>query len=232
MVDIPSLVKRMSRLRYFKGMSITDIKTIISAGHIKKVHASAVIIMEEAPCSGLFVLLSGQVHLYRLGPDGQEVLVDILTPITIFNELAILDGGPNAFTVTAAQNCLIWNADNDVLVSLSERYPQVALGFLPILAARTRVLISMVTDICFLTVRARIAKLILDLSNYGRQSISRQDHTIYKMATQTSTVPEAVSRSLSSFRDAGYIMTSRSTIVVCKPDKLAQIAQVEIEPAN
>ncbi len=230
MVHISSLVKRMSRLKHFKGLSIADIKAIVGSGHIKRVHAGAIVVLEETPCSGLFVLLSGQVYLYRLGPDGQEALIDVLKPVTMFNEVAILDGGPNPFTVIAAKESVIWNAEYETTLALSERYPQVALGFLPILAARSRVLISMVSDVCFLTVRARTAKLILDLSDFGQQPISRQDHTIHKMAAQISTVPEAISRSLSFFKDAEYIITSRSTITVCQPEKLAQLAQIETTP--
>lgn len=230
MINIPALTKRMSRLRYFRSLSLADITGIVTSGHIRTVRAGSVIVMEDTPCAGLFVLLSGQVHLFRLGPDGQEVLIDVLDSVTMFNEVSILDGGPNPFTVIAAKDCIIWNADFQTLEDLADRYPQVALGFLPVLAARTRVLISMVADVCFRSVRARTAKLILDLSGYGEWPISRQEHSIHKLAAQISTAPEAVSRALSYFRDEGYICTSRSTIKVCDAKGLAEFAQIEAEP--
>ncbi len=230
MISIPSLVKRMSRVRYFRSLTLADITYIVKSGHMRTVQSGTVVVMEETPCAGLFVLLTGQVHLFRLGPDGQEVLIDILDAVTMFNEVSILDGGPNPFTVIAAKVSIIWNADYQTLLGLADRYPQVALGFLPALAARTRVLISMVTDVCFRSVRGRMARLILDLSGYGERPISRQDHSIQKLAAQISTVPEAVSRALSYFRDQGYITTSRSTIKVCDAKGLAEFAQVECEP--
>lgn len=229
MISIPSLAKRMSRLRYFRSLTLTDITYIVKSGHMRTVRAGTVVVMEEAPCAGLFVLLTGQVHLFRLGPDGQEVLIDVLNAVTMFNEVSILDGGPNPFTVIAAKDSIIWNADNQTLQGLADRYPQVALGFLPVLAARTRVLISMVTDVCFRTVRGRTAKLVLDLSGHGERPVSRQEHSIQKMAAQISTVPEAVSRALSYFRDQGYITTSRSTIEVRDAEGLARFAQIESE---
>ena len=72
MINIPALTKRMSRLRYFRGLSLTDIGLIVKSGHIRTVRAGAVIVMEDAPCAGLFVLLSGQVHLFagRAGSAG------------------------------------------------------------------------------------------------------------------------------------------------------------------
>lgn len=228
MVDIPKLVKRMSQLRHFKDLSLGDIRTIIGDGRFKKYLTGNVIILEEQPCSGLFVLLRGMVHLYRMGPDSQEVLVDVVKPITMFNEVAVLDGGSNPLTAIAAQDCVVWNSSYDSLLHLAKRYPQVALGFLPIIAARNRALIAMVTDVCFLSVRARTAKLILDLSDQGRQPIVRRDHPIYQMSAQISTVPEAISRSLGYLRDEGCITTSRTTITVREPERLARVAQVEV----
>ncbi len=231
MVNIPELVKRMRRLKHFTGLSLADLESIVRSGHIRKVSSGTIIAMEEERCSGLFVLLRGQVHLYRLGPDGQEVMMDVIKQVTMFNEVAILDGGPNPFTAIAAKDCTVWNADYETLLTLSNRYPQAALGFLPILAARHRTLIAMVSDVCFRSVRARTAKLLLDLSDYGQHPIVRQEHTIYKMSAQVSSVPEVISRSLSFFRDKGYISSSRSTIIIHKPDELARLAQISPAPS-
>lgn len=232
MINLTALVERMSHLQYFKGLSLGDLSTIVRSGHIRSVPEDTVIVSEDTPCAGLFVLLSGMVYCYRTSPDGQAVLVDELTPVTMFNEVAILDGGPNPMSVIAARDSLVWNAEYPTLLTLSERYPQVALGFLPILARRTRVLISMVTDICFRSVRARTAKLLLDLSEWGERPISRQDHSIQKMAAQISAAPEAVSRALSYFRNEKCIRASRATIEVCAPADLAALAQIDCLPES
>ena len=223
---MPNIIKRMSNLRHFKNLSIKDLGRIVSGGRIRKVRANTMVVIEDESCAGLFVLLSGQIHLYRLGPDGQEVLLYVINPVSMFNEVSILDGGPNLLTAVAAKNSVLWTADYKTLSELSKKFPQVALGFLPVLAARHRELIDMVADVCFRSVRARTAKLLLDLSDYGQQPIKRQEHSIYKMSAQVSTVPEAISRSLSFFKDQEYIVSSRSTIIVCQADRLADLAQI------
>lgn len=227
MINVTALAERMSKLKYFKGLSLGDILLIVRAGHIRSIPEGTMIVSEDTACAGLFVLLSGVVYCYRTSPEGQAVLVEELNSVTMFNEVAVLDGGPNPMTVMAAQDCLVWQGDYVVLAALSERYPEVALGFLPILAQRTRVLISMVTDICFRSVRGRTAKLLLDLSDWGAHPISRQDYPIQKLAAHISTAPEAISRTLSFFRSEGCIRTSRVTIEVYAPDKLAELAQLD-----
>jgi len=166
------------------------------------------------------------VYLYRTSPDGQAVLIDELTPVTMFNEVAVLDGGPNAMTAIAARDCVVWQADYTVLLALAERYPQVALGFLPVLAERTRVLISMVTDICFRSVRARTAKLILDLSEWGEQPISRHDHSIQKRALRSRPRPKPSARA-ELFPRAGLYSHLAGDHLVKRPDQLAALAEID-----
>lgn len=232
MHSVSALTKRMSRLKYFKSLSLSDIGLIVRSGHFRSMPAGTVIITEDTPCAGLFVLLSGKIHLYRLSPEGQSVLINELAPVTMFNEVSILDGGPNLLTAIAVQDSRVWQADYTVLASLAERFPEVALGFLPVLAARTRTLISMVADVCFRTVQARTAKLLIDLSDYGRQPISRQENSLQKMAAQISAAPEAVSRCLSYFRDQGVICPSRAIIKICDPDRLTELAQIDCLPMS
>jgi CRP/FNR family transcriptional regulator len=227
MINIAKLVNRMKTLQHFKDLSLADIETIVKAGRIRMCASGEIICMEEEPCSGLFVLLRGHVHLYRLGPDGQELLMHVIRPVIMFNEVAVLDEGPNPFTAIAARDSLVWQACREPLLALSVKFPWVALGFLPVLAARNRALISMCTDFSFRSVRARTAKLLLDLSDCGQQPIIREDHPIYLMSAQISTVPEAISRSLSHFRDLGYISCSRTEIIVSEPQELAVQAQIE-----
>jgi CRP/FNR family transcriptional regulator len=174
----------------------------------------------------MFVLLTGQVHLCKLGPQGQESILAVIEPVIMFNEVAVLDGGPNPATAIAIQDCITWNVSCTAFRDLMRRYPQVGLGLLPVLAARNRFLISQYEDLSFRSVLARTAKLLLDLSQYGRQTIQRREHTIYEMAARIATVPEAVSRSLKTFKKDGCIVSTRASITVRQPEALARAAQI------
>ncbi|NIT56037.1 MAG: helix-turn-helix domain-containing protein, partial [Aliifodinibius sp.] len=66
-------------------------------------------------------------------------------------------------------------------------------------------------------VKARTAKLLLDLSSYGTQPVDRITHSNQILAARISTVPEAVSRSIKILRDTGAIQTTRSQIIVNYP---------------
>jgi CRP/FNR family transcriptional regulator len=230
MPEIQPLIERMGRLPHFRNLSAADLEAIIRAGQVRPARADTTLFWEEAPCAGLFVLLPGQVHLHKISPDGRDHIMAVVEPVGMFNEVAVLDGGPNPATAMVTQTSTLWRIDREAFHALMEQYPQIALGLLPVLAARNRGLVSKYEDLSFRSVRARTAKLLLELSQYGQRPINRQKHSAATLAAQTCTVPEAISRALAYLRDQGHILSDRSQIVVLQPDELAQLAQIEMEP--
>jgi CRP/FNR family transcriptional regulator len=229
MVNLADLIPRMSRLEHFKNLSYSELKTIIEIGQIHRFAAGTRIFLEGDSCSGLYVLLSGQVHLYKNGPQGQENIIAVIKPVIMFNEVAVLDGGTNPVTAVPFKDSTIWRANSERFNLIMERYPKIALGLLPILAARNRWLISQYEDLSFLSVRARMAKLLLELSDFGGSSINRREYSINDMAARVATVAEAVSRTLSLFRENGWVTSSRTEIVVIQTEELAGLAQLDTD---
>jgi CRP-like cAMP-binding protein len=147
----------------------------------------------------------------------------------MFNEVSALDGDVNPFTAIADQNCITWSISHERFQSLVKKYPVLGLSLLNVLARRNRWLISKYEDLMARPVKARTAKIILDLSDYGSQPVDRITHSNQFLAASISSVPEAVSRSISSLRENGVIETTRTQIVVTCPDKLAELAQVDLD---
>ena len=94
---------------------------------------------------------------------------------------------------------------------------------------RNRRIISKYEDLIARPVKARTAKLLLDLSSYGSQPVDRISYSNQFLAARISTVPEAISRSIKILRETGVIDCTRTEIIVNCPDKLAEFAQVDNE---
>jgi CRP/FNR family cyclic AMP-dependent transcriptional regulator len=220
------LVRQLGNVRHFRGLPESARAAIVSAGQVKRFAAGSTIFSEGEPCAGMFVLLSGQVHLCKLGLQGQFQILAVVEPVIMFNEVTALDGGPNPATAVAIQDCVTWNIGCSAFQELMSHYPEVGLSLLPVLAARTRVLVSQYEDLSFRSVLARTAKLLLDLSHYGQQTINRREHSIYEMAARVATTPEAISRSLQTFKKDGHVLSTRTSITVRQPQSLAKLAQI------
>jgi CRP/FNR family transcriptional regulator len=232
MESTENLAERLGNVKHFMKLPLADRLSIILAGHLRLFSPGTIIFAEEEPCAGMYVLLKGHVHICKHGPQGQQSIIADIEPVIMFNEVAILDGGPNPYTAIATENCFAWHITHQAYKGLllryaKDQYMEVALGLLDIMASRYRQLLDNYADLSFLTVPIRVAKLIYELSEEGQAPIIRHKVSINEMAAHISTVPEAISRSLSILRCQGIIHTSRTQITVLDPDALAKLAQVE-----
>lgn len=229
MFEIPDLISRLTKVRHFKSLPISAIHEIVSAGQVQTHSVGSIIYREGWECAGLFVLFRGRVHLCKTSFQGQESIISVIEPVIMFNEVATLDGDVNPVTAIAFEKSITWHISRDRFQPLMEKYPILGISLLNVLAKRNRMLISKYEDLIARPVKARTAKLLLDLSAYGTQPVDRTEHSNQFLAARISTVPEAVSRSIKILRETGAIETNRSQIIVNCPDTLAEFAQVDNE---
>ena len=222
-----NLIESLGRVEHFKRFPEAARTEIVNAGQIRAFPAGSLIFREGEPSTGMFVLFKGHVHLCKAGPQGQQSIVAEIEPVIMFNEVTVLDHGPNLTTALALHDCMTWNISFENFQALLQRYPIVGTSLLRVLAKRTRNLLSQYEDLSFRSVVARTAKLLLDLSEHGTVTIDRKAFTNADMASKISTVPEALSRSLKILKKNGDIVCTRAAIKVKQPQTLEKFAQIE-----
>ena len=221
--DIPDLISRMSSISFFAELSYSDQKRIIQAGNVKKYSEGETIVEEGMSCAGLFVIIYGEVYLKKMGPEGQYHTLYVLTPVSMFNEVAVLDQGVNPASAMAGKDSTIWRINQNNFLEIIRTNSSLAIGLLSMMAKRNRSLLSQYEDISFLTVHSRLAKLLLELSNQGESIIIREKHTTSELAERIGTVPEVLCRAIKSLREQGLIDASRSEIKVNNANALSEI---------
>ena len=121
---------------------------------------------------------------------------------------------------------MIWSVNCERFQWLITRYPQLSLGLLNIMARRNRDMISHYGNLSFRSVSARIAKLLLELSEEGTQTIDRSVHPIKSLSAKAVTTPEAVSRTLKMIASEEVIEVDRRKIRILDLSKLKDFAQI------
>lgn len=228
MIKIDSLFSGLRKVKQFESLSNEDLNQILNSGQIKKFIPGQVIFVQDEPSAGMFVLIEGKVNLCKLGPLGQQNILATIHPIIMFNEVAVLDCGKNPVTAIAMQETTLWHIDCDTFQILLKRFPEIGLGLLRIMAIRNRRLIQHYEDLSYRSVESRVAKLLLDLSENGSQTIKRKDHSIEEMASLIASVAPVISRTLNGLKQMGFITTTRNTIVLDRPDEIARIAGMDL----
>lgn len=220
-----NLPASMRQVEHFRELPDKELLDIIQDGVVEGYNPGEILFVENEPCAGLFILLAGQVQLCKHSAQGQMSIISIVDPVIMFNEVAALDKGPNPVTAVASQPARVWRIDEKGLDDLILRYPRLGIGLLRILAGRNRMLVSLFEDLSFRPVLARAAKLLLQLSEGGRQEIDRRTHPNHQMAALLSTVPEAFSRALKQLRKEGLVTSTDKSITIHNPEMLERIVQ-------
>jgi len=231
-VKIDKLISSLRRVRHFKHLPLSAIREIVLSGGTCRFKAGDSIYREGDACSGLFVLLKGEVHLYKAGLQGQEAIISVIHPVIMFNEVASLDRGPNPTSAIAAKDCFTWHIDQEAFGELIVKYPLVGTSLLRVLARRNRLLLSSFEDLFSRPVVARTARILLQLSENGNRPIYRLTHTNLELAARAATVPEAISRTIQKFASDNLIERNRTEIQIIDPDALSALALIETDILN
>ena len=222
-----NLVNRLANVAHFKQLPEQAIKDIVYAGQINQYKAGSILFHEGSPCAGLFVIFKGHIHLYKLGVQGQESIITSIKPVIMFNEVPVLDGGVNPVSAIAVQDCVTWCISCERFHMLMRNYPELGTGLLMTMASRNRLLFSRYEDLFSRPVIARVAKVIIYLSEDGLHLINRYRYNNQKLAALAATVPEAISRSIKSLKVDGAIDANRGELAVLSLNQLYKIAMIE-----
>lgn len=215
---LDSSMELLRSVPYFARLDEVALGAVARAAIERRYGKGEVIFLEGDPCAGLCIVEKGRVKLFKVSRDGREQVVKMLGPREFFNEVAVLDGGPNPLSAMAALGSVLRIIDRGTMLDLLARYPALAVGIIENLAARARHLLSLVEDLSLRTVSARLAKLLLTEALGGHEAPRRM--TQQEMAAQLGTVRETVGRALRDFEEEGLIRFDRHRIIILDREAL------------
>jgi CRP/FNR family transcriptional regulator len=222
------LTSQLKRVIHFRDLPEAELESIVLAGQVRKYIRGQTLFVEDEASAGLFVLLSGQVQICRHSQQGVMTIFSVFEPVIMFNEVAALDGNVNPATAIALEDSLVWQIDSEHFWGVVRRFPHLAEALLRVLAARNRRIVAQYQDLSARSVPTRTAKLLVELSKWGKEVIDRRKYPNHQLAARIATVPEAFSRALRVFRESGVIACNERQIDVVDLPGLLEAAQLEM----
>ncbi len=174
----------------------------------------------------LFLLCEGSVHLYCLSSEGRKFIVQTIGPMTFFGEMPLVGQSMHDLYAEVAEDstiCVMSQAEVEKLILWK---PQVAIRMLEEIGQRVHDLEKRLGDSALKGTRARIALLLLKLSNYGAQPIKGMSHQ--DLADMIGVYRETVTIRLDQLRDEGIIDINRREISIVNLQRLRQVAEEEM----
>jgi CRP-like cAMP-binding protein len=191
------------------------------SGRITRLHfgRGELLFNEGDPCSGLFLVASGKVRIFKMSPSGREQVLSVETPGSSFAELPVFDGGKYPASASALEDAEVLFISRRDFQNFCREHPEVALKVLAVVGSRLRRLVGIIEDLSFTTVRQRLISILLRLTeesgtttkNGVRLELTKSHQDL---AAELGTVRELVSRNLSRLQAEGFLDVDGRTIVI------------------
>jgi CRP-like cAMP-binding protein len=174
----------------------------------------------------MMVILNGTVRVSLPGPRGKDVILADLSAGELLGEVALLDGKERSADATALTRCELVVLERRDVVAFLETRSDICLKLLELMCARLRKSDQRMSDIAFLELSVRLAKVLLDrISPSGRAGAkSKLSLSQTELANMINATRENVNRCLRNWQRQGILDLDERWIVVLQREALGAIA--------
>lgn len=209
---MPDTTIILRRIALFRELSPHALDRVAQAAIRRTYAPEEHILCAGDPCEAAYFIASGEVRVYRLSPQGREQVLTQLGPGHAFNLAPLFQDAcaASASAVALTEVTLYTLLKNDLLRLIAE-YPELAVALLRDFSGRLTHLTALVEDLALRTVRARLARFLLE---QGDAQHMARGWTQDEIAAHIGTVRDVVGRTLRAFADAGLVEVGRGRIAL------------------
>ncbi len=218
-----NLADFLKSLPYFACLPPYALAELAARARLRTYARRELVALEGEAAQAACFIVSGQVRIYKLSPEGRQQVLDRLGPGEAFNLVPLFDGLPNPASAEAANAVTICLLARQDLLEALRRYPAVAEALLADFAGRLRRMSALVEDLSFRTVRARLARFIL-----RQAAIPGRRLTQAEMAAELGTVRDVIGRTLADFQAEGLVAIDRHRIIIKDRPALESLAGMRL----
>ncbi len=225
-------VELLRRTRLFAGLDEPTLRALAERSVERSFQRHGRLFFQGDPGDGLFVLASGLVKVVVSSEEGEEMVLVTLGPGEALGELAVVDGGPRSAAAEALEPTSALLITRPVLLELAARDPALTDALLRALGGLLRRLTEQASDLVFLDLPGRMAKLLAGLAA-ERGSATPDGIELDANLTQTDLAGmvgasrQSVNQILQGFARRGYLQVQGRRIVIHRLDLLRRRAGLD-----
>jgi CRP/FNR family transcriptional regulator, cyclic AMP receptor protein len=180
----------------------------------------------------LLLLVSGQVRVHELNAAGPGLTISMVEDRTVVAQTGFATRRSRALRVEALEPSVVRVLEWEAFEDLVHRNPEVGVKTIRLLSERLAVYEGRLADLIRKEVVARLASLILSLSEHegvvmsdgSRRIPTRYTHN--QLASMVGSNREAVTRAFRKLREAGAVEIKDRHIYVTDVDALNRVAEI------
>jgi CRP/FNR family cyclic AMP-dependent transcriptional regulator len=190
---------------------------------LRNVRRGQVLFTAGDPSDTLILVISGRVKVVVRSADGAELTLTVIQPGGMFGEISIADGGPRSADAEALEECRLLLVPIELIQDLCSRMPSVSQAVMSSIAATLRRLTEAASDLVFLDLPRRVAKVLLSQPR-GDDGVIRLRMNQEELAHQVGGSRQSVNAALRGFERRGWIEVHDRAVTVKHAAALGRFA--------
>ncbi len=224
------ITKQIQDISLFAGVSSEKLNMLAAQATYKKFKPGELVIGEADPIRSFYVVVSGQLKLYRSSAEGKEQTLQLLGPGDPFGLCTAFatDSFPaSAMAIVESSVLLI---PGTLMEEVARQEPALLLNIIQILSQRLKDSMTLIESLALKEIPGRLASF---LRHESLRNTAAAKTTVEltlsqrELAKILGATPEALSRSLRKMANDGILSTAGRTITILNPKALEQLAEGE-----
>ncbi len=219
----------LSKTSIFQQLDQRALEALAERAVDRSYRKGQAIFHEGDPGDAMFVLSEGLVKILVTSEDGDEMVLATLKAPDLFGEITLIDGGVRSATVEALEPTRVLAITRDTFLQVLRDNPGVTDPLLRSLGAYIRRLTERASDLVFLGLNERIAKLLLQ---FAEESGSEDPSGIVldlaltqsDLARMVGSSRQSMNQVLRAFERRGYIQVQGKQILLRDRSSLQRLA--------
>lgn len=213
------MIKNLKKIDLFKDLSdedFSELEPYLTTTLYKK--KDDIFTEGDAP-EWFYIVSTGKIKVTKISHEGKEIILEIISPHDIFGGVAVLRNFPYPANAVAMEDSEVVKISRKNLMRLVDRFPNLMYCIALQLGDRMKSSYDSLKNIALERVEARIAALLLKLSNkVGHETneglvidmrLTKQD-----VADMVGTTVETSIRTFSKFKKDGLLTDTDGKIII------------------
>jgi len=218
--DLQGILRRTELL----GSAATgDLEAVAARSRVRTFRRGQVVFTAGDPSDTLIVVISGRVKVVVRSADGGELTLTVIGPDGVFGELGVADGGPRSADAETLEECRLLFVPREIIQDICGRQSAAEHALLRSIAANLRRLTEATSDLVFLDLPRRVAKVLLSQPR-GEDGLIWPPVSQEELAHQVGGSRPSVNATLRGFERRGWIQIRGRTVTVTEAAALGRFA--------
>ena len=226
-MDVTNQIKDIG---LFQGVSSEKIRLLAAQAIYKKFKPGEMVIGETDPIRSFYVVISGQLKLYRSSAEGKEQTLQLLGPGDPFGLCTAFATDSFPASAMAIEDAAVLLIPGTIMESIARQEPALLFNIIQILSQRLKDSMTLIESLALKEIPGRLASFLrhsLPRDSSDKKTAVKLTISQRELAKILGAAPEALSRALRKMAKEGILSTSGRIITILDHKALEQLAEGE-----